>query len=78
MQDDYSMETFFTFAAPNMMSDDNCCDCLDQMPLAMAYVPLQEFKDLFEDENTALDHGTLFKQLYKPWYGNRKRGGAQS
>ena len=44
MQDDYSMETFFTFAAPNMMSDDNCCDCLDQMPLAMAYVLSRSLK----------------------------------
>lgn len=42
-------------------------------PLAMAYVPYQSFDDLNEPCK-ALEQGTLFRALYKPFYG-QKRGG---
>ena len=36
--------------------------------LAMAYVPIQEFRDLY-DPDYALQVGTLFKELDLPFYG---------
>ena len=47
---------------------------LSQMPLslAMAYVPFQEFRDLNEPEQ-ALMAGSLFRELDKPFYGQRRR-----
>ena len=43
-------------------------------PLAMAYVPFQAFEDLNEPAK-ALECGTLFQQLYMPFYGSRRRNG---
>lgn len=40
-------------------------DCLDYMPLAYAYAPDQAFRMLYT-ANDALNHGTLFEELYKP------------
>ena len=40
-------------------------------PLAMVYSPFQRFDNLFEPEE-ALCHGTLFMELYKPFYGSRR------
>lgn len=41
---------------------------LDKLPLTMAYVPMQEFKDIYS-ENDALMRGTLFTELDKPFFG---------
>ncbi len=37
--------------------------------LAMAYVPYQTFSGYYTDYSEALDHGSLFKTLVKPFYG---------
>ncbi len=37
-------------------------------PLAMAYVPMQKFRDLY-DAAEALKRGTLFKELDLPYVG---------
>lgn len=42
------------------------------LSLAMAYVPYQQFRDLYEPEE-ALNAGTLFRELDKPFYGSRRR-----
>ncbi|MBR5515479.1 MAG: spore coat associated protein CotJA [Clostridia bacterium] len=45
------------------------CDCKDaeySVPLAMPIMPIQEFRDLYSPCE-ALDKGTLFKELYKPY-----------
>lgn len=42
-------------------------NCVDDFPLAMAYVPMQQWRELFSPED-ALAHGTLFKELVFPWY----------
>lgn len=39
-------------------------------PVGMAYVPWQEFKDLY-DPYQGLCHGTIFKELDYPFYGKR-------
>ena len=44
---------------------------LNQLPLGMAYVPLQEFTHLYENLEVAFCKGTLFKDLYKPFSGRR-------
>lgn len=36
-------------------------------PLAMAYVPMQEWEGICDDE-TAMARGTLFEALHLPWY----------
>lgn len=47
---------------------------LSNMPLslAMAYIPFQDFTDLYEPDE-ALSAGTLFRELEKPFYGQRRR-----
>ena len=49
---------------------------LSNMPLslAMAYVPFQDFVELYEPDE-ALAQGTLFRELDKPFYGQRGRMG---
>ncbi len=46
---------------------------LDELPLAMAYVPMQKYGAVYEDDR-ALCAGTLFPDLNKPFCG---RGGVQ-
>jgi len=46
------------------------CACQNQV-LAMAYVPDQEWGDLY-DEAIALQRGTLFPELDKPFTGRRQ------
>lgn len=45
------------------------CD-IDQMALAMAYVPWQHFHKTYEVDK-ALEYGTIFPELNKPFYGRR-------
>ena len=47
---------------------------LSGFPLAMAYVPYQNFEELNEPAK-ALECGTLFKELYMPFYGQKRRNG---
>lgn len=49
------------YAMPNEMAD-------MQMALAMAYVPYQEWGDIYEVD-MALARGTLFPELDKPFIG---------
>ena len=44
---------------------------LNQFPLGMSYVPLQEFTHLYENLEEAFCKGTLFKELNKPFSGRR-------
>ena len=43
-------------------------DPLAGMPIAMAYVPWQCFVDTYEPDK-ALQYGTIFPELNKPFYG---------
>lgn len=43
-------------------------DPLNGLPIAMAYVPWQEFKDLYSAEK-AFCRGTIFEELDKPFLG---------
>ena len=49
-----------------------CCnidaDCINNFPLVMAYVPMQTFRNLYDPES-ALCHGTIFRELDLPFYG---------
>jgi len=47
--------------------------CLEDLPLAMAYVPWQSYRDVFECEHDALAHGTIFKELVLEFYGRSCR-----
>lgn len=46
---------------------------LSDLSLGMAYVPYQRFEDLNEPTK-ALECGTLFRALYMPFYGQKRRG----
>lgn len=53
--------------------DDDCSrgrDMLYGMPLAMGYVPWQNFECTYEPAQ-ALKAGTIFPELDKPFYGRR-------
>lgn len=55
----------------------SCCDrddALEGMPLAMAYVPWQNWRKIYEPEK-AFCRGTIFEELDKPFQGI---GGCQS
>ena len=41
---------------------------LDELPLTMAYVPMQKIGVLYSDEE-GLCRGTIFPELDKPFYG---------
>lgn len=43
---------------------------LEDLPLTMAYVPLQRLGQVYEEEK-ALSCGTLFPELDKPFIGKR-------
>lgn len=40
---------------------------VDYMPIAMAYVPWQQWGEVFTGE-AGLSHGTIFPELVKPWW----------
>lgn len=40
----------------------------DHVPLAMAYVPVQRWRQIYEDE-VGLERGTIFRELDKPFIG---------
>lgn len=42
----------------------------ESVPLAMAYVPMQEFNTVFE-LCEGLKNGTIFPELYKPFLGSK-------
>lgn len=48
--------------------DNYGCDCINDMPLAMAYVPWQEFNSVY-DIDEALVRGTIFPELDLPFCG---------
>ena len=47
---------------------------LGTLPIAMAYVPMQQWKDTYPPSE-ALTRGTLFPELDLPFEGYRTRGG---
>ncbi len=55
---------------PVMQPNNRFCDTeLKNLPIAMAYVPMQRFDNLYENKYDALKNGTLFKELDKPFKG---------
>lgn len=41
---------------------------LDELPIAMAYVPMQKWRNVYEPD-VALERGTLFSELDLPFIG---------
>ena len=41
------------------------------IPIAMAYVPFQKFENLYSLKDGCMGHGTIFKDLEKPFIGRR-------
>ena len=59
------------YSSPTMRTKDEWS--VDHFPLAMAYVPMQHFKNVYELDE-ALSYGTIFPELNKPftgWKGGR-------
>lgn len=49
------------------MYKENC----DMFPIAMAYVPRQQFNGICDNLEEAYDTGTVFPELDKPFTGRR-------
>lgn len=49
---------------------------VDSLPLAMAYVPRQKWRNAYSPEE-ALSRGTMFAELDLPFYPPRASGGAK-
>ena len=47
-------------------------DCINAFPPVMAYVPMQSFRNLYDPES-ALCHGTIFRELDLPFFGACQR-----
>jgi hypothetical protein len=47
---------------------------VDKLPLAMAYVPFQKWRNVW-DASTGIEHGTIFEELFKPFYGDKNSCG---
>ncbi len=47
-------------------------ECIDSLPLAMAYVPRQKWQMIYE-QSKALMRGTIFQQLDLPFKGANRR-----
>ncbi len=76
------MEDFFNFsrqkffgtpakqsvAMPMIHMSEEAANCINSMPLTMAYVPMQSFGVVYEPEK-ALCMGTVFPDLDKPFTG---------
>lgn len=45
--------------------------CLDEFPVAMAYVPWQRDSKMYENLYEAYKAGTIFPELNKPFTGRR-------
>lgn len=68
------MKDFFDFSAfypVGAVTDKNDCTDIDEMPLAMAYVPVQKLHKTYESD-IGLNMGTIFPELNKPFYGCKK------
>lgn len=57
-----------TTVTPVCRIDRNNCDELSSMPLAMAYVPWQEWRRIM-DADKGFCCGTIFEELNKPFRG---------
>lgn len=62
-------EDFFTAVSSGSVEARNN-DCINSLPLAMAYVPMQKWREIYSND-VALDRGTIFAELDKPFLGRR-------
>ncbi len=53
---------------PTLPCDNGDQNSLNAPSLAMAYIPVQQFRDLY-DQDYAFQVGTIFKELDLPFYG---------
>ncbi len=51
---------------------DSIAECVNNLPLAMAYVPMQRWEETYEP-GEALMNGTVFPSLNLPFLGGAKR-----
>ncbi len=72
-----SMQSAQTAQGPRGRNTGGCPDTHDHfpadMPIAMAYVPWQRWRELYEPRK-GLESGTIFRELDKPFLG---KGGAR-
>ncbi len=51
----------------------NNCNKMDKYPIGMAYVPIQEWKNVMSAKE-GICYGTIFSELVLPFYGCRNGG----
>ena len=69
MKDYFDFSAFYPIGTTGAKSE-KCTD-IDEMPIAMAYVPIQKLCKTYEAD-IALNMGTIFPELNKPFYGCKK------
>ncbi len=73
--DDVAEAGIFFPSRPQPPKPEECkCDlsCVDQLPLASTYAPMQVFRNLYSPEE-ALCRGTLYRELDLPFRGGRQK-----
>lgn len=73
--DDVAEAGIFFPTRPQPPKPEECkCDfsCVDQLPLASMYAPMQVFRKLYSPEE-ALNRGTLYCELDLPFRGGNQR-----
>jgi hypothetical protein len=56
--------------------ESNLDNCIDSLPLAMAYVPMQKFRKVYE-ACEGLSNGTIFEELNLPYYAEKNFPGSR-
>ncbi len=69
-RDELSVDNSNTASAE--MMPESTHDCIDGMPLAMAYVPRQKWQNIYENSKAVM-RGTIFSDLDLPFKGAGKK-----
>lgn len=60
------MENFYSLIPPGLMRENESGENIDKMPIGMAYVPRQEWREIYEKDKGIM-RGTIFAELDKPF-----------
>lgn len=60
------MENFYSLIPPGLMRESESCENIEKMPIGMAYVPRQMWREIYEKDKGIM-RGTIFAELDKPF-----------
>lgn len=66
------MENFYSIIPPGLMRNEQMTDeNINSMPIGMAYVPMQVWRDIYEKDKGMM-RGTIFSELDMPFKGAKR------